>query len=774
MLKRLIIFFLTAFISLSIFSLPETISAAGFNATEANRTLDKLIARSSNEKPTIKHYQRLINQVNALQIKAKKCITDNTMELDKVNKRLNESQILTGKETTVTAERKYLENKKNDLNSQLSACRLFVLKSDELLNQYSSTMQQLVAKQLLRAESNIFSNLHQTPSLIGELTHNFEFIPFSEDMGLDIFETTPTIILIVLLIITLLASLKIRQIAKRKIANGFSNTLPGRTKEALLYLVKRYIVPLFLLTTFCIFSIAATYHNDSSFHLTYLAISALIFVAYLFVVEFFFHPPKPAKSFSDLPPHIAKVLSRRLKALGLLSFIGFAYYIIFSGLSIPTELHQLTRTIFITLLAINLIVVIAVVNKLPRLVYHFTILRHFIGIVLIAASALIVIAEWLGYHGIATYILRGIVITLLAGFVAWLLTKLVKATGQSKNQPAYQWQQKLRHYLGLKDAATWPEIVWVRAVFYLIIWGFFLLMLLRGWGLDFAYFKNIVNSLLHGFEVAGMVIVPSRILIAFFIFITLCILTRLFRARITQKQSSRIEYGSREALASIIGYLGFAISLLFGLLIAGVNFAGLAIIAGALSVGIGFGLQNIVNNFISGIILLVEQPIKTGDRIIVSNTEGIIERISIRSTRVKTPSGTDVIVPNSELITQQVTNLMFHDPHFQIKNYAGVTYGTDIELVRKLLFEVAYNNPDVINHIPEKAPLVFLSAFGDSSINFTLLCFIRDVNTSGRVISDINFAIAKIFAAHGVHFAYPHRDVTVLNWPNLDKQKNRP
>jgi len=202
---------------------------------------------------------------------------------------------------------------------------------------------------------------------------------------------------------------------------------------------------------------------------------------------------------------------------------------------------------------------------------------------------------------------------------------------------------------------------------------------------------------------------------------------------------------------------------LIALAIAGVTFQNLALIAGALSVGIGFGLQNIVNNFVSGLILLFERPIRTGDWIIVNNIEGYVRRISIRSTQIQTFDRADVIVPNSDLISNSVTNLMLRDRFGRLRVPVGVAYGSDTQRVKESLLEVARAHPQVVQGSSIVAdPYVLFLSFGDSALNFELRAFVRDVGQRLTVLSDLNFAIDAAFREAGIEIPFPQRDLHII------------
>jgi len=278
---------------------------------------------------------------------------------------------------------------------------------------------------------------------------------------------------------------------------------------------------------------------------------------------------------------------------------------------------------------------------------------------------------------------------------------------------------------------------------------------------------QLVNLANQGFSVGSLTIVPTRILWAVIAFVVLL----SAKSWITHQMERRwlphthMDRGAREAMVTITGYVGLAIALMVALGVAGMSFGNVAIIAGALSVGIGFGLQNIVNNFVSGLILLFERPVKTGDWIVVGNTEGYVRRISIRSTQIQTFDRADVIVPNSELISNQVTNWMLHDPRGRIRLPVGVAYGSDTQLVKEILLRIAEEHPVVVTDGSTPEPVVLFRGFGDSSLDFELRCFITNIDVRLTVISDLNFAIDAEFRKHGIEIPFPQRDLHVRNWP---------
>ena len=206
--------------------------------------------------------------------------------------------------------------------------------------------------------------------------------------------------------------------------------------------------------------------------------------------------------------------------------------------------------------------------------------------------------------------------------------------------------------------------------------------------------------------------------------------------------------------------------LFFGFLLAvaatGINLDRLAFLAGALGVGIGFGLQNVVNNFVSGLILLFERPVKIGDTVEIGGLWGDVRRIGIRSSVVRTFDGAEVIVPNGDLISQQVTNWTLSDRHRRVEVKVGVAYGTDPERVLGILREVADAHPDVLG-MPE--PQTLFEGFGDSSLDFRLRVWIRDFERGLPVRSELSVALNAALAAAGITIPFPQRDLHVIDVP---------
>jgi small-conductance mechanosensitive channel len=215
----------------------------------------------------------------------------------------------------------------------------------------------------------------------------------------------------------------------------------------------------------------------------------------------------------------------------------------------------------------------------------------------------------------------------------------------------------------------------------------------------------------------------------------------------------------QHSISAIIGYVGVIAVATLALTELGIDLQKIALIAGALSVGIGFGLQSVVSNFVSGLILLAERPIRVGDSIVVKGEEGWVRRIRVRATEIETYERATVIIPNSELITGVVKNWTHANTMGRITLKIGVGYDSDPEQVRDLILECADEHPQVVDVPPPRALLL---NFGDSALEFELRCVVSDFDRSLIVKSDLYFAILKRLRAAGIGIPFPQREVRLL------------
>jgi len=733
--------------------------------------LEPQIKRGSRSEDLLKRWAREVNEVKA---GAAECVSTTDESLQGVSADIKSlGPPVKSEAADVTRKRRTLAAQQDALEKRLANCRLLLLRTDDAITSISQQQKDLLAQRLLTRGPSFIALLKdnwQQPAAWLTSTKTFLLM----NSGLSDVEAYQLGILGAILVVVGLFAYALRRralawVERRQWDRNFSS----RFNRALVTTFGHYAPHLLLSGAAAIFFLAVTNDVSPVPFISVVAYGLPVYFLLVTLIHLFLAPCPPGRPFLDYPTHTAKQLARRLKVFVLLAFLGYLLFSTILAQSLPAPALLLARGVFAAIFILNLAWAVWLFGRMPGLAGTRW-LRAGLYLVLLAT----LVTEWLGYRNLSVTILRAVVGTLFALGMLVLFSRLLAEMFDGLDRGRRRWQRALRSVLGLKSGDHFPGLVWLRVTTTVSLWAAFALAALRLWGISETALQQVQGWLIDGFAVGSLKIVPERILLAVIAFALLFTLTGWFRTRLERKWilKTHMDRGAREAVVTMAGYIGIGVALLVGLGVTGVDFSHLAIIAGALSVGIGFGLQNIVNNFVSGLILLFERPIKTGDWIVVGGTEGYVKRIRIRSTQIQTFDRADVIVPNSELISSQVTNWMLYDARGRARVAVGVAYGSDTAKVNEILLDIANKHPSVITDGSAPKPMVLFREFGDSSLNFELRCHIQNIDERLSFISEVNFAIDAAFREHGVEIPFPQRDLHVrdVNMPESRRPNPEP
>jgi len=401
----------------------------------------------------------------------------------------------------------------------------------------------------------------------------------------------------------------------------------------------------------------------------------------------------------------------------------------------------------------------------PRSIRYLTVA---LGLVTVAAAIL-------GYVGLARFISQQIVWTgavLATMYLGFLSSRAVSEEGAFAGTAI---GTRVQRWFSLDETSLDQFSLFLSILINVLVVIVGLPLILFQWGFKSGDISAWTYQIATGIKIGNFTFSLTGILWGVLVFGLGFFLTRWFQGWLDDSVMARgkVDTGVRNSIRTVIGYAGLALAALIGISAAGIDLSSLALIAGGLSLGIGFGLQNVVSNFVSGLILLAERPFKAGDWIVAGAVTGTVKKISVRATEIETFQRQTVILPNSELINSAVGNWTHRNKMGRIEVPIGVGYGSDARKVHALLLELARSHPMVLKN-PE--PFVLFAGFGDFSLNFEVRVFLADVMNGGIVQNDLRFAILELFEKEGIEIPFPTRDIHVVRgqpddkWPADDDQ----
>ncbi|MBZ9895294.1 MULTISPECIES: mechanosensitive ion channel family protein [unclassified Mesorhizobium] len=389
----------------------------------------------------------------------------------------------------------------------------------------------------------------------------------------------------------------------------------------------------------------------------------------------------------------------------------------------------------------------------------------------LALGLFTIIAALLGYIGLALFVSLQVVVTgtaLVTAYIGFLSAQAIGDEGAFANTSVGRWLSANSSY---EDTALDQLGLVVSVAINVMIVLVFLPLILLMWGFQPGDIQAWAYKLATGINIGSVTISVTGILSGIVVFIIGYFLTRWFQGWLDGSVMARgkVDTGVRNSIRLAVGYAGVALAALIGISAAGIDLSSLALVAGALSLGIGFGLQNVVSNFVSGLILLAERPFKVGDWIVAGDISGTVKKISVRATEIETFQRQSVILPNSNLINNAVGNWTHRNKLGRIDIKVGVAYGSDVKQVHAVLLEIARGHPLVLKN-PE--PFVLFSNFGPAALEFEIRLFLADVMNGNIVQNDIRFTVLETFSDQHIEIPSTPRAVVepkhAKAWPTDD------
>lgn len=381
---------------------------------------------------------------------------------------------------------------------------------------------------------------------------------------------------------------------------------------------------------------------------------------------------------------------------------------------------------------------------------------------LLIAGVSLILISLVGYVALASFIASQIVVTgalLIVIYFGLLSAKSIMVEGAFAASPL---GTKLAKTIQISEQSANRLGLLFGILIYLVVLGLGLSFILLQWGFASEEVMSGALALFTHLQIGGINISLLNIGIGLILFAVGYFATRHFQQWLDRNVLARgkVELGVRNSIRKVIGYFGIALAAMIAVSAAGFDLSNLALVAGALSLGIGFGLQTIVSNFVSGLILLAERPFKAGDWVETTSVQGIVKEISVRATEIETFSRKSVIVPNSELVNGAVGNWTHRNPVGRIQVMVGVAYDNSPQRIIDLLIEIANENPNILK-TPE--PSVEFADFGASSLDFVIRAFLADIGNGLTVRNELRIAIYERFKAENIEIPFPHREVFVHN-----------
>lgn len=726
-----------------------------FDPVKANQDLDTLSVVLSTQELSSQELQAINKNLIEQKKLAEQCIDEKGKELTELKDKLPD--INSEQSITLTADQQFLLQKKQEFTNLVSACKLFSLRASELMKAFGKEVKAAKKSLYFTPTIPLYQQIPNVPSALSQWIADFQIGSLSETFSLESYSVFDLVLILVILAFSFLIGVTLRSIIQTIKTNGKEKNKFEKYFYSLVQHIKKQLMPLLCLSALFAYEGIHDAINQKDLLFDQIILPFLLYNIALIFIYFATSNPFAGDHFYGQK----KTKIRRFRfSLELMLLILLGRYFI-EQLSIFFPANDLVSKISdVTYYSLVGLVFAAIVQKYLKLAAFFNnhttfrIVGYCVNYLIIIA---VFLALWDGYTPLGKYMLHGYIFSIVGTLFTLISYLILAASLESFILQEFTWQKKAFKLLHLTQNTLILEFITLKLTLFLLLWGGLVIFLNHLWSLSDIWSITFQDYIISGFTIAEIKVQPLRIVFALLFFSLLTLIIKLLKNQLQPKETA-INKPAQEAYVIIFGYLAVGLAILFSLMIAGVNMGGLAIIAGALSFGIGFGLQNIVNNFISGLILLLERPIKKGDRIVVGDKEGFVTEVGVRSTHIQMLEHSHVIVPNSDLITKEVKNFMMNNKRFRLKLEVAVKHDCSPKYIKDLLLQAAHSHKEVIKEGPTE-PKVFYQGFYNSALNFMLWCSIDNVNNKIHVTSDLYFMIDEILRAHNIAYAFTQADV---------------
>lgn len=750
--------------------------AAALNYTKINSDLDALSKKLSSGKVSAKETGEYLQKINQIQDSVNLARQQSNDDLESTRKKLNAlgpAPEKDEKEPAAIARQREEFNKTADmLKTAVAQADLTKTKIEDLNNLILKIRNQELLNNILTKQSSIFHPEEFAKSLVSFSGFLFEIIksPFTWYKSLSTEDQEKVNSNIVYVIVVMLAALAAAVYLSLYIRKWFGYQsgierpdYSQKVRAALWMTVARGVIPAAIIGAFLFWQKNNQIINNGSFGI--LLHTAAVYLLYYYLIKalvrVIFTPSNSKWRIIEVCDEKAQSTSRAL----IFSTAAICIVSFFQSMAGQMDYNQ--DIIYSLKIFANAVKAFCIIITARKFLYDSKSLTDeeikdgnnigdlstsskvslFISFLMAAAFAL----SLLGYIRLSEFIINRFIISVTVIGIFYIFDKLLRVV--------------FHRILLFKFWITTFRInrrTLVKTEFW---FGFFLtpvlgilclIVLLAVWGVAVDIMLAQIKNFLTGFNIGGVRISITSILLGIISFFVSMFLFKMLKNSFNSGNLSKIDMdpGVRNSLVSAIGFIGLIFSAVLAIAVMGGSFSSIAIIAGALSFGAGLGLQNMVSNLVAGLTILFERPVKIGDWVIIDGQEGIVKKINMRSTELETWNKSNVIIPNSDILSKSLINKTYSDLMSRVEIKVGVDYDSDINLVKNILLDIAKNDPEVLTSPP---PSLSFTDLGDSSLNFQLNCFTANVYSASGIAFRIRENIVNKFRENNINIPFPQR-----------------